>query len=178
MLKSKNTNKTTLVLVVAILTAIMTFGPSVSNFQTAMAHYGVDKDDCKDNENYYEDHEDACDKNLKKHYGKDYDGNFASQAIGQEQDSEQNSQVVSGDDTKNSGNNINLQNQFNKGNNAIAQSGGDDGDGGNKASQAIGQSQSSEQNSQVVSGDDTVASGNNINIQNQENKGSNAAAQQ
>ena len=54
MFKSKNTNKTTLVLVVAILAAIMTFGPSVSNFQVALAHYGVDKDDCKNEEHYYE----------------------------------------------------------------------------------------------------------------------------
>ncbi len=177
MLKSKNTNKTTLVLVVAILAAIMTIGPSVSNFQSVFAHYGVDKDDCKDDKDYYEDHEESCDKNLKEHYGKDYDGNFASQAIAQEQDSEQNSLVVSGDDTKNSGNNINVQNQENKGNNALAQSGGD-GDGKNKASQGIGQSQSSEQNSLVVSGDDTKNSGNNINVQNQENKGNNAAAQQ
>ena len=176
MLKSNNTNKTTLVLVVAILAAIMTIGPSVSNFQSVFAHYGVDKDDCKDDKDYYEDHEDACDKNLKEHYGKDYDGNFASQAIAQEQDSEQNSQVVSGDDTKNSGNNVNIQKQFNKGNNTLAQSGGD-GDG-NSAKQAIGQSQSSEQNSQVVSGDDTKNSGNNISIQDQENKGNNAAAQQ
>jgi hypothetical protein len=178
MLKSKNTNKTTLVLVVAILAAIMTFGPSVSNFQTAMAHYGVDKDDCKDDKDYYEDHEEACDKNLKEHYGKDYDGNFASQAIGQEQDSEQNSQVVSGGDSVASGNNINFQNQENSGNNALAQDGGDDDGDGNSARQGIGQSQSSKQNSQVVSGGDSVASGNNINFQNQENSGNNAAAQQ
>ncbi len=179
MLKSKNTNKTTLVLIVAILAAIMTVGPSVSNFQSVFAHYGVDKDDCKNDKDYYEDHEDACDKNLKKHYGKDYDGNFASQAIGQEQDSEQNSQVVSGEDTVASGNNINIQNQENSGNNVLAQSSGDDDDddGGNSAKQGIGQSQSSEQNSQVVSGEDTEDSGNNINIQNQENSGKNAAAQ-
>ena len=88
MLKAKNTNKTTLVLAVAILAAIMTFGASVSNIQVALAHYGVDKDDCKNEEDYYEDHEEACDKNLKEDHGKVYDGNFASQAICQEQDSE------------------------------------------------------------------------------------------
>ena len=49
---------------------------------------------------------------------------------------------------------------------------------GNRASQGIGQSQSSEQNSQVVSGGDTKNSGNNFSFQNQENKGNNAAAQQ
>ena len=50
--------------------------------------------------------------------------------------------------------------------------------GGNKASQGIGQSQSSKQNSQVVSGRDTVGSGNNFNFQNQVNTGNNALAQQ
>ena len=53
----------------------------------------------------------------------------------------------------------------------------DDGNGGNTAEQSISQSQSSSQNSQVVSGDDTIGSGNNINVQNQENTGNNAAAQ-
>jgi hypothetical protein len=37
--------------------------------------------------------------------------------------------------------------------------------------------QSSSLNSQVVSGGDTIGSGNNINVQNQENTGNNAAAQ-
>ncbi len=54
----------------------------------------------------------------------------------------------------------------------------DDDDGGNRASQGIGQSQSSSQNSQVVSGGDSIGSGNNFNFQNQENSGSNAIAQQ
>ena len=49
--------------------------------------------------------------------------------------------------------------------------------GGNFADQSIGQSQSSSQNSQVVSGGDTIGSGNNINVQSQENSGSNALAQ-
>jgi len=54
----------------------------------------------------------------------------------------------------------------------------DDDDGGNRASQGIGQSQSSSQNSQVVSGGDSIGSGNNFNFQNQENSGNNALAQQ
>jgi len=37
--------------------------------------------------------------------------------------------------------------------------------------------QSSSQNSQVVSGGDTIGSGNNINVQNQENTGNNAVVQ-
>ena len=199
MLKSNNT-KLTAVLVVAVFATLMTFGPSVSNFQSVFATNGVDSEQCKDDEDYYEDNEKACDKDLRLHYGEDYDGDFgsktiddddddndnddndsngnsASQGIGQSQSSEQNSQVVSGEDTVASGNNINLQNQENSGSNALAQDGGDDGDG-NSARQGIGQSQSSEQNSQVVSGGDTIGSGNNFSFQNQENTGNNAAAQQ
>ncbi len=57
--------------------------------------------------------------------GKDYDddddddGNSASQIIAQVQRSIQNSQVVSGGDTEDSGNNFNFQNQENEGNNAL-----------------------------------------------------------
>ena len=51
-------------------------------------------------------------------------------------------------------------------------------DNGNSASQSISQSQKSSQNSQVVSGGDSVGSGNNFNLQNQENKGNNVLAQQ
>ena len=111
------------------------------------------------------------------HHDNDDDGNSASQIIAQVQRSFQNSQVVSGGDTKNSGNNFNFQNQENKGSNAIAQS-NDDDDGSNSASQAIVQSQLSRQNNQVVSGGDTKNSGNNFNFQNQENLGNNALAQQ
>ncbi len=199
MLKSKNTNKTTLVLVVSVLAAIMTFGPSVSNYHSVFATNGVDSEQCKDDEDYYEDHEKACDKDLRLHYGEDYDGDFgsktidnddddddddndndgnsASQGIGQSQSSKQNSQVVSGGDSIGSGNNFSFQNQENSGSNALAQDGGDDGDG-NSARQGIGQSQSSKQNSQVVSGGDSIGSGNNFSFQNQVNTGNNAAAQQ
>ncbi len=112
------------------------------------------------------------------HHDDDDDGNSASQIIAQVQRSIQNSQVVSGGDTENSGNNFNFQNQENSGNNALAQDSDDDNGNGNSASQAIVQSQSSEQNSQVVSGGDTIGSGNNINVQNQENSGNNALGQQ
>ena len=108
----------------------------------------------------------------------DNDGNSASQIIAQVQRSIQNSQVVSGGDTEDSGNNFNFQNQENEGNNALAQSNDGDDDGGNSASQAIVQSQSSKQNSQVVSGGDSIGSGNNFNFQNQENSGNNALGQQ
>ena len=113
----------------------------------------------------------------------DDDGNSANQGIGQSQDSDQSALCVSGDGTFVSCNNLNVQNQENSGSNAVAQqggngNGGDDDNGGNSANQGIGQSQSSSQRSGVVSGDDTVASGNNVNVQNQENEGNNAAAQQ
>jgi hypothetical protein len=206
MLKSNNT-KLNAVLVVAVFAIAMTLGPAISNFQTAFAHYGVDIEQCKDDEDYYEDNEEACDKNLRAHYDDDYDGNFgsksidddnddhddhddhddnngngnsASQGIGQSQSSSQNSQCVSGDDTNDSCNNVSVQNQDNDGNNAAAQDGGNGkkGKGGNDADQGIGQDQDSEQNSQCVSGEDATVSCNNVSFQNQVNSGNNALAQQ
>lgn len=144
MLKISN-SKTTALLVLTVFATVMVIGPTTSSFDLAFAHYGVDKDKCKNNEDYYEDNEKDCDKNLREHYGEDYDGNFGSKDI---------------DDNDH-------HDDHGKNNN-----------GENSASQGIGQSQSSEQNSQVVSGDDTEASGNNINLQNQENTGNNALAQQ
>ena len=107
-------------------------------------------------------------------------GNTATQSISQSQSSVQNALCASGATTFLSCNNVSFQNQVNSGNNALAQQVDDDYDdrnGGNTAEQSISQSQSSSQNSQVVSGDDTIGSGNNINVQNQENTGNNAAAQ-
>ena len=107
-------------------------------------------------------------------------GNVAQQSISQSQASVQNALCASGGTTFLSCNNVNFQNQMNTGNNALAQqddSDDDDRKGGNSAEQSISQSQSSSQNSQVVSGGDSIGSGNNINVQNQENSGSNAAAQ-
>jgi hypothetical protein len=104
------------------------------------------------------------------------DGNIAKQSISQSQASVQNALCASGGATFLSCNNVNLQNQKNTGNNALAQD-DDDDNGGNSAVQSISQSQSSEQNSQVVSGGDTIGSGNNINVQSQTNSGSNSAAQ-
>jgi hypothetical protein len=147
MLRSKITKPTSL-LIVAVFALLMTVGPATSSFQTAFAHYGVDSDQCKDDEDYYEDNEKACDKNLRAHYDDDYDGDFGSKTISDDDDDDD-------DDDGNSDNN-----------------------NGNNANQGIGQSQSSSQNSQVVSGEDTEGSGNNLNIQNQENTGNNALAQQ
>ena len=101
----------------------------------------------------------------------------ATQTIGQLQGATQLGLCISGIDTIISCNNLNLQNQENEGNNALAQQGGSGKGSGNSANQGIGQSQSSSQNSQVVSGGDTVGSGNNINLQFQSNSGSNALAQ-
>jgi hypothetical protein len=104
-------------------------------------------------------------------------GNVAEQSISQSHASVQNALCASGGITFLSCNNVSLQNQKNTGNNALAQQDDDDGKGGNSAEQSISQSQSSSQNSQVVSGGDTIGSGNNTNVQNQENSGSNALAQ-
>jgi len=48
---------------------------------------------------------------------------------------------------------------------------------GNNANQGIGQSQSSNQNSQCVSGKDAMVSCNNVQFQNQVNSGNNALSQ-
>ena len=200
MLKSIDT-KLTAVLVVAVFAVLMTLGPAAaSNFQSAFAHYGVDSEQCKDDEDYYEDNEEACDKNLRVHYGEDYDGDFGSktidddddddndndddngnrsnQGIGQSQSSRQNSQCVAGGSLGNSCNNISLQNHENSGNNAAAQNGGDDDDdNGNRSNQGIGQNQDNEQNAQCVSGEDAIVSCDNVSFQNQINSGKNALAQ-
>ena len=99
--------------------------------------------------------------------------NKASQSISQSQSSNQNAGCGSGGTTFLSCNNLSFQHQKNTGNNALAQSGHD----GDFADQSISQSQSSSQTSNVVSGEDTIGSGNNINVQSQENSVSNAAAQ-
>jgi len=105
-------------------------------------------------------------------------GNHAEQSISQSQASVQNALCASGGTTFLSCNNVSFQNQKNTGNNALAQEDDDDdGNGKNSAKQSISQSQSSSQNSQVVSGGDTIGSGNNINVQNQENSGNNAIGQ-
>jgi hypothetical protein len=54
--------------------------------------------------------------------------NSADQSISQDQSSDQSSFVVSGDDTDDSGNNLNFQFQFNDGNNALGQQDNDEED--------------------------------------------------
>ena len=173
MFRSSNTKSTTVLIVVALAT-VMIMGPQISNLGDVFAKQKYhDWDDCRDDHS-----KNWCKKYFKNHdKDDDDDGNRASQGIGQSQSSKQNSQVVSGGDSIGSGNNFSFQNQENSGNNALAQD-SDDDDDGNKASQGIGQSQSSSQNSQVVSGGDSIGSGNNFSFQNQENSGNNALGQQ
>ncbi|HET6589323.1 MAG TPA: hypothetical protein VFG45_04075 [Candidatus Nitrosocosmicus sp.] len=167
-------SKTILVSTTVILALAMIFAPAVMSDNVFAKQKYKNWDDCRDDHS-----KNWCKKYFKHHHDDDDDdddGNRASQGIGQSQSSSQNSQCVSGGSTSGSCNNISVQNQQNSGNNALAQDG--HGKGGNKASQGIGQSQSSKQNSQVVSGGDTVGSGNNFNFQNQVNTGNNALAQQ
>ena len=106
-------------------------------------------------------------------------GNTATQSISQSQASVQNALCACGATTFLSCNDVSFQNQKNTGNNALAQQDDDnDNNGGNSAEQSISQSQSSSQDSLVVSGGDTMGSGNNINVQNQKNTGNNALAQE
>jgi hypothetical protein len=181
MLKLNNTKRTALFVVAVFATALI-MGPSISGINNVLAKQKYDDwEDCRDDHS-----KNWCKKYFKDHNDDDNgNGNSANQGIGQSQSSRQNSQCVSGDDTDDSCNNFSFQNQNNEGNNAAAQSGGNNGDddddddnGGNSANQGIGQSQSSKQSSQVVSGDDTEDSGNNFSFQNQNNEGNNALAQQ
>ncbi|KAA2283387.1 hypothetical protein [Candidatus Nitrosocosmicus sp. SS] len=176
MYKYNNTKNAAVILAAAIATAIV-MGPIINNIGEVLAKQKYDDwDDCRDDHS-----KNWCKKYFKHHHDNDDDydddGNRASQGIGQSQSSSQNSQVVSGGDSIGSGNNFSFQNQVNTGNNALAQD-DDDDDDGNRASQGIGQSQSSSQNSQVVSGGDSIGSGNNFSFQNQVNTGNNALAQQ
>ena len=108
-----NTRKTLLVSTAVVMALALILAPS------AMSENAFAKKKYKNWSDCREDHS----KNWCKKYFKNHDdgGNSASQGIGQSQISKQNSQVVSGGDTKNSGNNFNFQNQENKGNNAAAQ---------------------------------------------------------
>ena len=142
---------TTILAVISALAIVMTLSPLGLNSNTNMAFAGGN------------------------HHDDDDAGNSASQIITQVQHSLQNSQVVSGDDIEDSGNNFNFQNQENSGNNAAAQRGGDDD--GNNSNQGIGQDQSNEQNAQCVSGEDAIVSCNNVSFQNQVNSGFNVLGQ-
>ena len=117
MFRSNNTKSTTVLIVVALAT-VMIMGPQISNVGNVIAKQKYnDWDDCRDDHS-----KNWCKKYFKQHdKDDDNDGNRASQGIGQSQSSSQNSQVVSGGDTTNSGNNFSFQNQENSGNNALGQ---------------------------------------------------------
>ena len=116
MFRSNNTKSTTVLIVVALATVMIT-GPQISNVGDVFAKQKYnDWDDCRDDHS-----KNWCKKYFKNHDKDDDDGNRASQGIGQSQSSSQNSQVVSGGDSIGSGNNFSFQNQENSGNNALAQ---------------------------------------------------------
>ena len=171
MLISNKTKKFTLLAVAVFATALF-LGPVA--FSTGDNVASAHKSEKCDSKKYYKDHKDYCKEHDSENHG---EGNLASQVIEQVQSSIQNAQCVSGGNTEDSCNNISTQSQQNSGNNAMEQQGGDS-NGGNSASQGIGQIQSSVQKSQVVSGGDSEGSGNNINAQYQLNTGNNALAQQ
>lgn len=101
--KGINNRKSISILAALVAIAIvMTVSPLGLNNNTNMMAYAGGDDD--------HDHDDD-----------DGDGNSASQIIAQVQRSVQDSQVVSGGDTEDSGNNISYQNQENSGSNALAQ---------------------------------------------------------
>ena len=102
-------------------------------------------------------------------------GNDGDQDIDQGQSSRQNAQCVSGEDVVASCNQLSVQDQDNEGNNAAGQQNGNGK--GNDEDQDIEQEQENNQNSQCVAGDSIAASCNNLSVQDQDNEGNNAAAQ-
>ena len=102
-------------------------------------------------------------------------GNDGDQDIDQGQSSRQNAQCVSGEDVVASCNQLSVQDQDNEGNNAAGQQNGKAK--GNDGDQDIEQEQENNQNSQCVAGDSVAASCNNLSVQDQDNEGNNAAAQ-
>jgi hypothetical protein len=102
-------------------------------------------------------------------------GNDGDQDIDQGQSSRQNAQCVSGEDVVASCNQLSVQDQDNEGNNAAAQQNGKGK--GNDGDQDIEQEQENNQNSQCVAGDSVAASCNQLSVQDQDNEGNNAAAQ-
>jgi hypothetical protein len=102
-------------------------------------------------------------------------GNDGDQDIDQGQSSRQNAQCVSGEDVVASCNQLSVQDQDNEGNNAAGQQNGKGK--GNDGDQDIEQEQENSQNSQCVAGDSVAASCNNLSVQDQDNEGNNAAAQ-
>ncbi len=103
--------------------------------------------------------------------------NNAAQVIAQSQVARQLGVCISGDFTLISCNNLNDQSQTNFGNNAAAQNGGSGKGSGNSAFQGILQNQQSKQNALCVSGIGTFISCNNVNSQDQTNRGNNALLQ-
>jgi len=102
-------------------------------------------------------------------------GNDGDQDIDQGQSSRQNAQCVSGENVVASCNQLSVQDQDNEGNNAAGQQNGNGK--GNDGDQDIEQEQENNQNSQCVAGDSVAASCNNLSVQDQDNEGNNAAAQ-
>ena len=109
--------------------------------------------------------------------GGDDGSNDADQSTEQGQKSRQNSQCVSGESIVLSCNNLAYKEQANEGNSASGQQGGGGDGGSNDADQSTEQGQSSDQNSQCVSGEEAIVSCNNAEFQNLVNSGNRALAQ-
>jgi len=191
MLKSNNLTKITSILAVVFFATFMLTGPAAYSFQSVFAHYGVKLDKCEDDDDYYHDNKKDCDKNFNKHdkeddYCDDKEHDHNGHDNGDEWCDDHGE--GKGNDDHDCNDNGKGRDHDNNDNDDCKDNGHDhdndnghddrhDGNGNNQATQGIGQSQISSQNSQVASGADTAASGNNINLQNQENTGSNAVAQ-
>jgi len=198
MLKPNDFKKTTSILAVVFFTVFMVTGPAaVYSFQTVFAHYGVQLDKCEDDDDYYDDNKKDCDRNFKKHDqeddycdDKEHDHNGHDngdewcddhgQGKGNDNDCDDNGKDEDRDHDDDNDNRHDDDDCNDNGRDHDNDNGHDDRhdeNGNNRATQSINQFQSSSQISQCVSGGSTAASCNNINLQNQDNSGNNAIAQ-
>ena len=195
MLKPNDFKKTTSILAVVFFTVFMVTGPAaVYSFQTVFAHYGVQLDKCEDDNDYYDDNKKDCDRNFKKHDqeddycdDKEHDHNGHDngdewcddhgQGKGNDNDCDDNGKDEERDDDNDNHHDDDCNDNGRDHDNDNGHDDRHNENGNNRATQSINQFQSSSQISQCVSGGSTAASCNNINLQNQDNSGNNAIAQ-
>ncbi|HEX5187369.1 MAG TPA: hypothetical protein VFV86_10820 [Nitrososphaeraceae archaeon] len=191
MLKPNDLRITTSIIAVVFFAVFMVTGPSAYNFQSVLAHYGVKLDKCEDDDDYYHDNKKDCDRNFNKHdqeddYCDDKEHDHTGHDNGDEwcddhgEGNGNDNCDDNGKDQDHNNDNHNDDDCNDNGHDHDNDNGHDDRhdkNGNNQATQSINQAQSSSQISQCISGGNTAASCNNINLQNQENSGNNALAQ-
>jgi hypothetical protein len=191
MFKPNRLKKTISIVAVVSFAVFLVSGPSAYSFQSVFAHYGVKLDKCEDDDDYYKDNKRDCNRNFEKHDeeddycdDKEHDHNGHDNGDewcddhGEGKGNEDHDCNDNGkDEDHGDGNDHDCNHNGRDHDNDNGHDDRHDQNGSNLATQSINQFQSSSQISQCVSGGSAAASCNNINLQNQENSGSNAAAQ-